>query len=116
MSEIELQKLRSDVEVLKKRLDRLKASNEQDYYDVLDPPVATATQELVTNVRVNADELRFEKKTRTAVCKFTDQESSWQSWHVGTTCSNGEVSEAMTGEDVSAFASTLALMRLTGAI
>jgi hypothetical protein len=116
MSEIELQKLRSDVEVLKKRLDRLKASNEQDYYDVLDPPVTTTTQELVTSVRVNADELQFEKKTRTIVGKFTGNESNWESWHLGTTCTNGGTTEAISGENVSASAPTIALLRLTGAI
>lgn len=113
----DFRKLRDEHSALRKEVRRLRSNvDDQAFYDVLDPPVTTTTQELVTSVRVNADELQFEKKTRTIVGKFTGNESNWESWHLGTTCTNGGTTEAISGENVSASAPTIALLRLTGAI
>ena len=113
MTDRELNQLREEVKILKKRLDRLYA----DSGGGSSPLGEEDEQSIVTNVRIDADNFLFEKKTRTLMGQFLDSESGWTSWHLGTTCSPGGTnSEASSGESVAAFATTMALLRLTGAI
>lgn len=109
----ELLQLREEVKVLKKRLDQL-ISDVQGYFDVIDPPVTEVEQELVTALQFNETTLEFQKKTRTIIGKFIDDESAWTTWVEGTTCGGTALTSIAASEDN--YTQSLALLRLTGAI
>jgi len=117
MSERDFEKLRNECETLRKRLDWMQ---QQLLNTDTTPPGVPTYMEVVTNVQIDTSTLSFQKKTINAVVNATEVESGWTDWHVGTTCpATGAVTgntEAASGEDVSAAAGTMALLRFTGAI
>lgn len=120
MTEAEAQILRMDnrrlddeVKILKKRLDQL-FSDVQGYFDVTDPPVTEEEQEVITAIQLDTDTLEFQKKTRTVIGKFINDESGWTTWVEGTTCGGTTLVGIQATADEST--QTMALMRLTGAI
>lgn len=110
----EFQKMRDEVKTLKKRLDWLQQA--MDSIPGTDTGIDPEEQTVVTDVQIDAANLQFEKKTRTAICQWTSVETGWTEWHLGVSCPTVSQTEQAAATQSAQYAETIALLKLTGAI
>jgi len=63
---------------------RIRYDHEAEQWEFCD--MARVSEEVLTNFQVNTDDLKLQKKTRTAVVHTKDDESAWTDIHTGTDC------------------------------